>query len=106
MSPHLFFVYIDDLSVKLSKIEVGSYIENSLQNHILFADDLCCFSSRLDGLQLLVDAFSEFAAKNDIFSCEKSFGILFAAFGKTFYGTPQLTLDSNKIDFVESVKYL
>ena len=54
-----------------------------------------------------MDACSEFAAKNDIiFDCEKSLGILFAPLGKKFYGTPQLTLISNKIDFVESVKYL
>ena len=107
LSPRLFSAYIDDLSVKLNKITAGCYIGNSLLNHILFADNLCCFSSSLDGLQILVDACSEFAAKNDIiFNCEKSFGVLFAPFGKKFYGTPQLTLNSNKIDFVKSVKYL
>ena len=81
MSPHLFSAYIDDLLVKLIIIKAGCYIGNSLLNHILFADDLCCFSPSPDGLQLLVDACSEFAAKNDIiFICEKSFGIL----GKNF----------------------
>ena len=66
MSPHLFSMYIDDLLVKLNKIKAGCYIRNALLNHILFADDLCCFSPSLDGLQLLVDACSEFAAENDL----------------------------------------
>ena len=65
LSPHLFSVYIDDLSVKLIKIKAGCYIGNTLLNHILFADDLCCFSPSRDGLQLLVDACSELAAKKD-----------------------------------------
>ena len=105
LSPHLFSAYIDDLSVKLNKIKAGCYIGNSLLNHILFPDDLCRFSFGLDGLQPLVHACSEFAAKNDnICNCEKSFAMLFAPLRIKFYGTPQLTLNSNKIDFVESVK--
>ena len=68
LSLHLFSAYIDDLSVKLNKIKAGCYIGNSLLNHILFADDPCCFSPSLDGLQqlLLIDSCSECAAKNDI----------------------------------------
>ena len=98
LSPHLFTVYIHDLLVKLNKIKAGCYIGNSLLNHILFADDLGCFSPSLDGLQLLVDACFEFAAKNDIiFNCEKSFGILSASLRKKFYGTPQLTLQTKLI---------
>ena len=58
--------YIDDLSAKLNKTKAGCYIGNSLLNEILFADDVCCFSPYLDGLQLLVDAWSAFAARNDL----------------------------------------
>ena len=67
------------------------------------------FSPNLDGLQLLVDVCSEFAAKMILSSIVKNLLAYYLLhFGKKFYGmpTPQLTLNSNKIDFVESVKYL
>ena len=55
LSPYLFAIYIDDLSVKLNKlIQAGCCIGNNLINHILFADDLRCFSASLDGLQSIV----------------------------------------------------
>ena len=47
LSPYLFAIYIDDLSVELSKLQAGCCIGNNLINYILFADDLCCFSASL-----------------------------------------------------------
>ena len=39
LSPYLFAIYIDDLSVELNKLQAGCCIGNNLINHILFADD-------------------------------------------------------------------
>ena len=54
LSPYLFAIYIDDLSVELNKLQAGCCIGNNLINHILFADDLCCFSASLDNCNLLL----------------------------------------------------
>ena len=50
LSPYFFAVYIDDLSKKLNKIKVGCFVGKSLVNHLLFADDLCCFFPSIHGI--------------------------------------------------------
>ena len=106
-SPYLFAIYIDDLSVELNKLQAGCCIGNNLINHILFADDLCCFSASLDGLQSIVNVCSKFALENDlVFNCKKSFGVMFLPRKFQLFGCPILTLNHNKIRFVNSVKYL
>ena len=67
LSPYLFAIYIDDLSVERNKLQAGCCIGNNLINHNLFADDLCCFSASLDGLQSIVNVCSKFALENDCF---------------------------------------
>ena len=70
--------YIDDLSVEVKKLQAGCCIGNNLINYILFADDLCCFSASLDGLQSIVNVCSKFALEKDlVFNCKKSFGVVF-----------------------------
>ena len=55
LSPYFFAVYIDDLSKELNKIKVGCFVGKSLDNHLLFADDLCCFCPSIHGLQRIID---------------------------------------------------
>ena len=66
LSPYIFAIYVDDLYVELNKLQAGCCIGNNLINHILFADDLCCLSASLDGLQFIVNVCSKFALKNDL----------------------------------------
>ena len=40
LSPYLFCVYMDDLSIKLNDIKVGCTIGTTLINHLMYADDL------------------------------------------------------------------
>ena len=40
LSPYLFCVYMDDLSIKLNYIKVGCTIGTTLINHLMYADDL------------------------------------------------------------------
>jgi len=44
LSPYLFAVYLDGLSLKLKNIKAGCYIGKFLLNHLMFADDLCVLS--------------------------------------------------------------
>ena len=67
---------MDDLSQKLNKLQVGCMINDSCLNHILFADDLCCFS--LTGLQDLLNECNAYACSHDIvFNYRKSARVLF-----------------------------
>ena len=40
LSPFLFNVYIDDLSIALSACHTGCYVSNTIMNHFMYADDL------------------------------------------------------------------
>ena len=44
LSPYLFCVYMDDLSIKLNDIKVGCTIGTTLINHLMYADDLVLHS--------------------------------------------------------------
>ena len=93
--------------LNLTNVKAGCLVGNSLVNHILFADDLCCMVPSLDGLQSLVNVCSEYAVANDIvFNCNKSFGVLFTPRKLQFSRQPKLVLNNKLIKFVHSVKYL
>ena len=44
LSPMLFNVYMDDLSIKLTQSGIGGVIGGHLINHLCYADDLCLIS--------------------------------------------------------------
>ena len=44
LSPLLFNIYIDDLSLTSSKSNIGCRLGGRLVNHIAYADDLCILS--------------------------------------------------------------
>ena len=41
ISPKLFSIYMDDLSIMLIKSGLGCHIDNTCVNHVFYADDLC-----------------------------------------------------------------
>ena len=55
LSPYLFAIYMDDLSVTLNNAKVGCHINNRCANHMLYADDLCVIAQSPRGLQSLLD---------------------------------------------------
>ena len=97
LSPYLLALYIDGLSVKLNCVKAGYFLGNSRLIHIIYADDLCCFSPSLDGLQDLLNVCSNYAVEHDItFNCSKSVGVAycfclnifhFQMFQKSFFAT-------------------
>ena len=104
-SPYLFAVYMDDLSSELNKVNAGCIVGNLKLNHIMYADDLCCFCP-LSGLNELLAVFSKYAVAHNIaFNATKSYGMMFGVkYCKDF--KPKLSLDGKIIKFVDSVKYL
>ena len=55
LSPMLFNVYMDDLSIKLNRSGIGGVIGGHLINHLCYADDLCLISLSSAGMQQLLD---------------------------------------------------
>ena len=50
LSPYFFTVYIDDLSKEHIKMKADCIVGKSLINHLLFANNLCCFRPSIHGL--------------------------------------------------------
>ena len=50
LSPYLFNIYLDDLSVRLQKQYAGCKIVDKIINHLLYADDLVLICPSFHGL--------------------------------------------------------
>ena len=78
MSPYLFAVYLDELSIQLGSTRVGCTVGNMVVNHLKFADDICVFIPCISGLQCLLNICGDYAAEHEIiFNCNKTTGVLF-----------------------------
>ena len=64
LSPLLFNVYINDLSIRLSETGIGGYIGGKFVNHMIYVDDLCVISS--SGLQSLLNICTEYCQLHDL----------------------------------------
>ena len=107
LSPYLFAVYIDQLSKDLNRVPAGCYIGNTLVNHIIYADDICCFSPSVAGLQDLLNVCDSFFYKNGIvFNSNKSQCMQFLT--KSFHLTnvPVIRLCNDTLNFSKKVKIL
>ena len=92
---------------KITWLKVGSMINDSCLNHILFADGLCCFSPSLTGLQNLVNVCNAYSCSHDIvFNYRKSVGALFFSENFKLSKPPFLPLGFDMVEFVDRVKYL
>ena len=73
LSPYLFNVYMDDLSLRLKKHYAGCKIANNIINHLFYADDLVLLCPSHRGLQELLETCEKFALEHDIiFNTRKS----------------------------------
>ena len=66
LSPKLFFVYVDDLSVALSATKTGCFINDKSVNFVFYADDLCIMSASPAGLQKLIDICYIYSVQNSL----------------------------------------
>ena len=61
ISPMLFNLYMDDLSLKLNGSGIGGYIGISFINHLCYADDLCLIRFSSSSMQYLLNICKEYA---------------------------------------------
>ena len=66
LSPKLFKVHLDGLSVLLNSLPVGCNIGGTVINHLAYADDVVLISPSIKGLQRLVDQCVSFGDDFDI----------------------------------------
>ena len=66
LSPHLFNVYINELSIRLNSQFFGCHINSICYNHLVYADDTVLLAPSPKGLQMLIDICVAFGIENDI----------------------------------------
>jgi len=73
LSPCLFAVYLDGLSIELNHIKDRCCIAEVLLNHLMFPDDICVFDPNVRGLQSILDVCQAYAELHGIiFNCSKT----------------------------------
>lgn len=107
ISPILFNIYMNDLSVTLNKSNVGCKINGQVINHLMYADDTCLIGSSPSSLQRLLDITSDFASSNLVtFNEKKTKCICFLPRRLQDLCLPTVFLHERALAYVDSIKYL
>ena len=107
LSPYLFSVYMDDLSTRLNELKIGCSIDNSLLNHLMFADDIVLISPSTYGLKVLLDVCQNYGLKCDIlFNPKKSATMFIKPNHMRHINMPKFTINNETIESVSSYTYL
>ena len=106
LSPKMFAIYIDDLSLDLATCTSGCYIDDQCMNHVMYADDICPLAPSAIGLQRMLDVCLDFSIRNDIkFNPIKSVCIVFKPKSSKLY-CPNVKLDCDTLEYISCTKYL
>ena len=71
--PLLFNVYINDLSISLSKLPIWCWSCENVIVHLMYADDIVLLSQSAKGMQILIDNAYTYGCQYDIlFNSQKS----------------------------------
>ena len=78
LSPVLFNIYIDKLSIALNDTAIGGKIGGQLLNHLCYSDDMCLISISSSGMQQLLDVYHSFSIEHSLLYNEtKSYSLCF-----------------------------
>ena len=107
LSPRLFAIYIDDLSLALNKLGIGCCVSDILINHLMYADDMVLIAPSTAALQILIKECHKFGIKHDmIFNPRKSAVMIFKNKNDRELNTPPFILNNEAIPVVEDYCYL
>ena len=107
LSPLLFNVYINDLSIRLSETGIGGSIGGKFVNHMIYADDLCVISLSSSGLQSLLNICTEYCQLHDLtFNAKKSVCMFFRSSVNKQCGLSDIFISGSICEFSNEVKYL
>ena len=78
LSPSLFAIYMDDLSLLLNTSRIGCHISDVCINHVFYADDLCLMAPCAISLQELINICCLYSIEIDLhFNATKSYCMIF-----------------------------
>ena len=107
LSPHLFNVYVDDLSQILNRCRTGCLSGNITINHLMYADDLVLLSPSATGLRELLCACEEFSISHDVvYNSKKSSVLICRNKAMDHAAPPVFTVNGSIIGESDKVKYL
>ena len=107
LSPYLFNVYMDGLSVILNNCDVGCTMNNVSVNHFMYADDTVLVSPSAKGLQRLLRLCEIYADKCDIiFNSKKTKYMCVKPRYMKNLSVPSVVLNGKNIELVSHYKYL
>lgn len=107
LSPYIFSVYMDSLTARLNKIKTGLYLNDSIINHLLYADDVVIFSPCLAGFRDLLSVCSDVAEELKIkFNVDKTVCMQFVPKRYENMSRPIVSLGCSNLNFVDNIKYL
>jgi hypothetical protein len=102
LSPWLFNLYMDKLSIELSKLNIGARLAGRIMNHLGYADDLCIMSLTSCGMQRLLQCCDEYAIEHDLlFNGAKSVCMLFKPRNLKLHVLPDLVLNGKTLLYAE-----
>ena len=107
LSPFLFNVCMEDLSVNLKECSTGCIAGGTTVNHSMYADEIVLLSPSATGLSLLLHVWGSYGLEHDIiFDSKQSAVIMFRnSFVKDF-SFPSFVMNGESIKEVPFVKYL
>ena len=108
LSPHLFNLYMDNLSIKLNKLPVGCCVNGVTINHLMYADDTVLIAPSVKGLQKLLDVTQSYGQyHNIVFNQNKTVCMHVIGKRQKWSGsTPSVKLNDKILKFVDEHKYL
>ena len=107
LSPYLFSLYMDDMSVNLQKCKTGCMVGDMMLNHLMYADDLVIFSPSASGLRDLLSICSKYGVSHDIkYNPKKSVCMIVRGHNRVSEAKPVFLLNEVRLECVDTVKYL
>jgi hypothetical protein len=107
LSPILFNLYIDDLSVALHGVDAGCNLNGVCLNHLIYADDTVLLAPSPTGLQKLITICEKFAVEHSIiYNVKKTSCMCFLPKCLSKLHVVQVKLNGRLLKYVDVQKYL
>ena len=107
LSPTLFNLYMNDLSVNLNKCNTGCRVGNTLVNHLMYADDLALLSPSSAGFQQLLNVCTDYGIKYDVkYNAKKSVVMICRTREDKDLSFPSFYLSGQVVSIHRKAKYL
>ena len=107
LSPYLFNLYIDDLSVKLNNVSTGCIFNGGRINHLFYADDAVLLAPSPHAMQQLLNVCDDFACEQElIYNVKKTFCVCVRPKWLKNITIPNMFLSGNIVNITSNHKYL